>query len=56
MKMDGQAVVLCDVGPRDGLQSEQRMFSVQERAELVGRLARTGMPRCTQKVLNGKKA
>jgi hydroxymethylglutaryl-CoA lyase/(R)-citramalyl-CoA lyase len=45
MKMDGQAVVLCDVGPRDGLQSEQRMFSVQERAELVGRLARTGMPK-----------
>ncbi|MEE2716480.1 MAG: hydroxymethylglutaryl-CoA lyase [SAR324 cluster bacterium] len=45
MKLKGAPVVLCDVGPRDGLQSEPRLFSVQERADLVGRLAHVGLPK-----------
>ncbi|MEK9678887.1 MAG: hydroxymethylglutaryl-CoA lyase [Rhodospirillaceae bacterium] len=36
---------ICDVGPRDGLQSETRLWSVDERVELIDRLAGTGLPR-----------
>ena len=36
---------ICDVGPRDGLQNEQQHLDPQTRAELVNRLAATGVPR-----------
>jgi isopropylmalate/homocitrate/citramalate synthase len=38
-------VVLCEVGPRDGLQNEDRILSVEEKAELVDRLALAGCQR-----------
>ncbi|MCB1714972.1 MAG: hydroxymethylglutaryl-CoA lyase, partial [Candidatus Competibacteraceae bacterium] len=37
-------ITLCDVGPRDGLQSEKRMFSVAERIELIDRLSAAKVP------------
>ena len=39
------SVTLCEVGPRDGLQNEQDVLPPQTRAELVNRLAATGLPR-----------
>jgi isopropylmalate/homocitrate/citramalate synthase len=39
------SVVLCDVGPRDGLQNERDVLAPGVRAELVNRLAATGLPR-----------
>ena len=39
-----QAIV-CDVGPRDGLQNEADVLAPAVRAELVNRLAATGLPR-----------
>lgn len=41
----GQHIVICDVGPRDGLQSEDRIWSVAERAELIDRLSASGLRR-----------
>jgi isopropylmalate/homocitrate/citramalate synthase len=38
-------VTLCDVGPRDGLQNEPETLEPGVRAELVNRLAATGLPR-----------
>jgi len=38
-------VILCDVGPRDGLQNESETLAPDVRAELVDRLARAGLPR-----------
>jgi hydroxymethylglutaryl-CoA lyase len=38
-------VILCDVGPRDGLQNEPETLAPATRAELVNRLARAGLPR-----------
>jgi hydroxymethylglutaryl-CoA lyase/(R)-citramalyl-CoA lyase len=38
-------VVLCDVGPRDGLQNAPDALAPATRAELAIRLARTGLPR-----------
>jgi isopropylmalate/homocitrate/citramalate synthase len=38
-------VILCDVGPRDGLQNEQEELTPETRAELVERLATAGVPR-----------
>ena len=38
-------VTICDVGPRDGLQNEARTLPSELRAELVNRLAATGLPR-----------
>jgi isopropylmalate/homocitrate/citramalate synthase len=39
-----QKITLCDVGPRDGLQSEKRLFSVAERSELINRLSAAKVP------------
>ncbi len=39
------AVVVCDVGPRDGLQNERDVLEPPVRAELVDRLAAAGLPR-----------
>jgi isopropylmalate/homocitrate/citramalate synthase len=38
-------VVVCDVGPRDGLQNEEVTLAPAVRAELVDRLGRAGLPR-----------
>jgi hydroxymethylglutaryl-CoA lyase/(R)-citramalyl-CoA lyase len=38
-------VILCDVGPRDGLQNEPEALPPETRAELVDRLAAAGLPR-----------
>jgi isopropylmalate/homocitrate/citramalate synthase len=38
-------ITLCDVGPRDGLQNEPETLAPAVRAELVRRLAATGLPR-----------
>jgi hydroxymethylglutaryl-CoA lyase len=38
-------VILCDVGPRDGLQNEPAVLAPDVRAELVNRLAAAGLPR-----------
>jgi hydroxymethylglutaryl-CoA lyase/(R)-citramalyl-CoA lyase len=38
-------VILCDVGPRDGLQNEPEVWPAETRAELVNRLAAAGLPR-----------
>jgi isopropylmalate/homocitrate/citramalate synthase len=37
-------VTICDVGPRDGLQNEPDVLDPAVRAELVNRLAATGLP------------
>jgi isopropylmalate/homocitrate/citramalate synthase len=37
-------VTICDVGPRDGLQNEPDVLEPAVRAELVNRLADTGLP------------
>ena len=39
------SVTVCDVGPRDGLQNEDRVLAPAVRSELIGRLAATGLPR-----------
>ena len=39
------ALVICDVGPRDGLQNEDRVLSPAVRAELCDRLAASGLRR-----------
>jgi isopropylmalate/homocitrate/citramalate synthase len=39
------AVTICDVGPRDGLQNEEQTLEPSVRAELVNRLAATGLPK-----------
>ena len=38
-------VILCDVGPRDGLQNEPEVLPPSVRAELVNMLASAGLPR-----------
>jgi len=38
-------VEIVDVGPRDGLQNEDRLLTPETRAELCGRLAACGVPR-----------
>jgi len=38
-------VILCDVGPRDGLQNEPDILAPTVRAELVNRLAAAALPR-----------
>ncbi len=40
-----RALVVCDVGPRDGLQNEPDVLPPATRAELVTRLAAAGLPR-----------
>jgi isopropylmalate/homocitrate/citramalate synthase len=38
-------ITLCDVGPRDGLQNEPDVLAPAVRADLICRLAATGLPR-----------
>ena len=39
------SISICEVGPRDGLQSEKRIWSVDERVEFIDRLSATGFKR-----------
>ena len=39
------ALIVCDVGPRDGLQNEAKTLAPQARAELCNRLAAAGLKR-----------
>jgi isopropylmalate/homocitrate/citramalate synthase len=39
------AVIICDVGPRDGLQNEEQTLEPSVRAELINRLAAAGLPK-----------
>ena len=39
------SLILCDVGPRDGLQNEPDSLEPPVRAELINKLAATGLPR-----------
>ena len=39
------AIILCDVGPRDGLQNDEAVLEPAVRAELCTRLAAAGVPR-----------
>jgi (R)-citramalyl-CoA lyase len=39
------SVTICDVGPRDGLQNDEKHLDPEARAELVNRLAAAGVPR-----------
>ncbi len=39
------SLILCDVGPRDGLQNEPETLEPAVRAELISKLAATGLPR-----------
>src|SRR5581483_7211199 len=41
----GRAVIVCDVGPRDGLQNDPKTLEPAVRAELVNRLAAAGLRR-----------
>ena len=43
--METPSVTICDVGPRDGLQNDALVLDPGVRAELVDRLAATGIPR-----------
>ena len=43
--MASVSVVVCDVGPRDGLQNERDVLPPDVRAELVNRLSAAGLPR-----------
>ena len=38
-------VTICDVGPRDGLQNQPKTLAPEVRAELVDRLADSGLRR-----------
>jgi isopropylmalate/homocitrate/citramalate synthase len=38
-------VIICDVGPRDGLQNEPETLAPATRSELVNRLAGAGLSR-----------
>jgi isopropylmalate/homocitrate/citramalate synthase len=38
-------IQICEVGPRDGLQSEKRIWSVAERVELINQLTQAGVKR-----------
>ena len=38
-------LIVCDVAPRDGLQNDSKVLDAATRAELVNRLAATGLPR-----------
>jgi isopropylmalate/homocitrate/citramalate synthase len=42
--MSAPRVTICEVGPRDGLQNEPEVLDVETRAELVRRLAASGLP------------
>lgn len=40
-----KVIEICEVGPRDGLQSEERIWSVAERVDLIDKLTAAGIKR-----------
>ena len=42
---DPDRIRICEVGPRDGLQSEERLWTVEERVDFINRLSGTGLDR-----------
>jgi len=40
-----ERVLITEVGPRDGLQNEDRILPLEQKTELVDRLSRTGLTR-----------
>ena len=42
--MTPQKVVITDVGPRDGLQNQPKILSIEERLALVQAIAAAGVP------------
>lgn len=45
MVEDGGVIDICEVAPRDGLQSEPRLWSIDERIQFIDRLSATGVSR-----------
>ena len=43
MSADGNSIVVNDVGPRDGLQNQPRILTVEQRLQLIGALADAGV-------------
>mgnify|MGYP000630179271 FL=1 len=41
--MTGEAVVITDVGPRDGLQNQLKLLSIDERVQLIKAVAAAGV-------------
>lgn len=39
----GQAVRVVEVGPRDGLQNEKKLLTLQEKLKLINSLSKTGL-------------
>ena len=39
-----KSITICDVGPRDGLQNEKKLLSVQEKQSMIEGLADAGVP------------
>ena len=39
-----KAITLCEVGPRDGLQNEKKVLSVEEKVALIEAMAQAGIP------------
>ena len=37
-----KSVIICEVGPRDGLQNEQKLLTVEQKVELIERAAQAG--------------
>ena len=42
--MTARHVVITDVGPRDGLQNQQKILTVEQRIKLVEAIAAAGVP------------
>ena len=45
MVKEGGVIDICEVAPRDGLQSEPRLWSIDERVQFIDRLSATGVSR-----------
>ena len=45
MVEEGSVIDICEVAPRDGLQSEPRLWSIDERVQFIDRLSATGVSR-----------
>ena len=45
MAEEGGVIDICEVAPRDGLQSEARLWSIDERIQFIDRLSTTGVSR-----------
>ena len=39
----GQSIKIVEVGPRDGLQNEKKLLTLQEKTNLINSLSKTGL-------------